>query len=140
LEVLASGTAVAREAIRHISRGESSSLTEMVAGKIEDITAEKVSLAAQDGDSLASEVITKAVGYLGAGVVNLVNIFNPEVIIIGGGMAKMGDFLFNPVRQAVKERAFQLSAQAVRIVPAQLGDDVSVFGAAIFALEQKGLD
>jgi len=140
LEVLASGTAVAREAIRRISRGESSSLTEMVAGKIEDITAEKVSLAAQDGDSLASEVISKAAGYLGAGVVNLVNIFNPEVIIIGGGMAKMGDLLFDPVRQAVRERAFQLSAQAVRIVPAQLGDDVSVFGAAIFALEQKGLD
>lgn len=139
LEVLASGTAVAREAIRRISYGGKSSLTEMVESKIEDITAEQVSLAAQNGDSLALEVIGKAVAYLGTGVVNLVNIFNPEIIIIGGGMARMGDLLFNPVRQAVKERAFRLSAQAVRIVPAQLGDDVSVFGAAIFALEQTGL-
>jgi len=140
LEMLASGTAVAREAVLRISHGESSSLIEMVEGKIENITAEKVSLAAQDGDFLALEVIGKAVDYLGAGVVNLVNLFNPEVIIIGGGMAKMGGLLFDPVRQVVKERAFRLSAQAVRIVPVQLGDDAGVFGAAIFALEQRGLD
>ncbi len=140
LEVLASGEAVAREAIRRISHGEKSSLTEMVEGKIENITAEKVSLAAQDGDSLALEVIAKAAAYLGAGMVNLVNIFNPEIIIVGGGMAKMGDLLLAPVRQVVKERAFQLPAEAVRIVPAQLGDDAGVFGAAIFALEQKGLE
>ena len=63
-----------------------------------------------------------------------------RVVIIGGGMAKMGGLLFDPVRQVVKERAFRLSAQAVRIVPVRLGDDAGVFGAAIFALEQKGLD
>ena len=136
LEVLASGTAVAREAIRRVSHGEKSSLIEMVEGKIENITAEKVSLAARGGDSLALEVIAKAAAYLGVGIVNLVNIFNPEIIIVGGGMAKMGDLLLDPVRQIVKERAFRLLAQAVRIVPAQLGDDAGVFGAAIFAFQQ----
>jgi len=136
LEVLASGTAVAREAIRRTSHGEKSSLTEMVEGKTGNITAEKVSLAAQDGDPLALEVISKAASYLGAGMVNLVNIFNPEIIIIGGGMAKIGDLLLDPIRQVVKERAFRLPAQAVRIVPAQLGDDAGVFGAAIFAFQQ----
>ena len=69
-------------------------------------------------------------------MVSLVNLFNPEMIVIGGGMAKMGDLLLAPVRQVVKERAFQLLAQAVRIVPGQLSDDAGVFGAAIFALEQ----
>jgi len=137
LETLASGTAVAKEAIRRISQGEKSSLTEIVAGEIENITAEEVSLAAQGGDSLASEVISKAANYLGVGMVNLVNIFNPEMIIVGGGMAKMGDLLLNPARQVVRERAFSLSAQAVRIVPAQLGDDAGVLGAAIFALQQE---
>lgn len=139
LEALVSGTAVAKEAIRRIRQGERSSLTEIVEGKIENITAEKVSLAAQAGDSLASEVILKAATYLGIGLANLVNIFNPEMIIIGGGIAKMGDLLLNPARQVVRERAFQLSAQAVQIVPAQLGDDSGVLGAAVFAFQQGGL-
>ena len=137
LEMLASGTAVAREAIRRIGRGEESSLTEIVEGKIEDITAEKVGVAAQGGDPLALEVISKVAAYLGVGMVNLVNIFNPEMIIVGGGVAQMGDLLLGPARQVVKERAFQLSAQAVRIVPAQLGENAGVLGAAIFAHQQK---
>jgi len=136
LEMLASGTAMAREAIRRISRGERSILTEMVEGKIENITAEKVGVAAQGGDSLASEVISQAATYLGVGMVNLVNIFNPEMIIVGGGVAQMGDLLLDPARQVVKERAFQLSVRAVRVVPARLGDDAGVLGAAVFAYGQ----
>ena len=139
LEMLVSGTAVSREAIRRIRQGERSSLTKIVEGEIENITAEKIGVAAQDGDSLALEVILKAANYLGVGMVNLVNIFNPEMIIVGGGMARMGNLLLNPARQVVGERAFQLPAQAVRIVPAQLGDDAGVLGAAIFAFQQ-GLD
>ena len=136
-EMLASGTAMAKEAIRRIEQGEKSSLTKLVEDKIENITAEKVSLAAQDGDPLALEVILKAATYLGVGMVNLVNIFNPEMIIVGGGVAQMGDLLLEPARQVVKERAFPLSAQAVCIVPAQLGDDAGVLGAAVFAGQQK---
>jgi glucokinase len=135
-ETLASGTAVAREARRRISGGERSSLTETVEGRIEDITAEKVGAAAQLGDSLALDIIGKAANYLGVGMVNLVNIFNPDVIIIGGGMAKVGDLLLNPAKQIVRERAFLVSAQAVRIVLAQLGDYAGVLGAAVFALQQ----
>jgi len=133
LEMLASGTAVAREAVRRIKQGENSTLTEIVKGNIENITAEKVEVAARNGDSLASEVIAEAAAYLGVGLANLVNIFNPEMIIIGGGMAKAGDLLLNPTRQVVRERAFQVSAQAVCIVPAQLGEDSGILGAAIFA-------
>ncbi len=137
LETLASGTAVAREAIRRIGCGEKSSLTEIVEGKIENITAEKVGVAAQGGDSLALDIISKAAVYVGVGMVNLVNIFNPEMIIVGGGMAKMGDLLLAPARQVVLERAYQLPAQAVRIVPAQLGDDAGVLGAVTFAFQQE---
>jgi len=136
LEMLASGTAIAREAIRRISCGGKSSLTGIMGGKIENITAKEVSVAAQGGDSLALEVISQAATYLGIGLVNLVNIFNPEMIIIGGGLSKMGDLLLHPARQVVAERAFPLSAQAVRIVPAQLGDDAGVVGAAVFAWQQ----
>jgi len=137
LETLVSGTAVAKEAIRRIKQGEKSSLTEIAEGKIENITAEQVLAAAQSGDSLASAVILRAANYLGIGLASVVNIFNPEMIIIGGGIAKMGDLLLNPARQVVRERAFPISAQAVQILPAQLGDDAGVLGAAIFAFQQK---
>jgi len=136
-ETLASGTAIAREAIRRIKQGERSSLTDIVKGEIEEITAEKVAVAAQGGDTLALEVISEAATYLGVGMVNLVNIFNPEMIIVGGGVVKMGDLLLGPARQVVAERAFPISAGAVRIVPTQLGGDAGMLGAAIFAFQQK---
>ena len=135
LEMLGSGTAIAREAIKRISQGEESSLTEMVEGRIENITAERVGEAAEGGDSLALEVISQAATYLGVGLVNLVNIFNPETIIIGGGVAQMGDLLLAPARRVVEARTFKLPAQAVRIVPAQLGDEAGVLGAAVFAFQ-----
>ena len=136
LEALACGTAVAREAINRIRRGGQSALIKMVGGKIENITAETVHMAAKEGDELAKEVIDQAAYYLGIGVVNLVNIFNPEMVVIGGSMADMGDLLLQPVRLMVAERAFPLYAQTVQIVPAQLGNDAGLFGAAIYALEQ----
>ncbi len=139
LEMLASGTAVAREAIRRIKAGERSSLTDIVGDKVDNITAEEVSIAAQGGDSLASEVIANAGTYLGVGLLNLVNIFNPEMIIVGGGVSKMGDLLLEPAWQVVRERAYRLLAQAVRIVVAELGDDAEILGAAIFAYQQKPL-
>jgi len=108
----------------------------MTGNRIENITAEQVNLAAKDGDELAREIIDQAAYYLGIGVTNLVNIFNPEVVIIGGSMADMGDLLLQPVRAMVAEKAFPLYAQTVEIVPAQLGNDAGLFGAAIYALEQ----
>jgi len=133
LEVLASGKAIAAEAKRRIKEGEKSRLTDIVSGDLEAITAEKIALAAQDGDRLALEVISRAASYLGAGMVNLVNIFNPEMIIVGGGLSKMGDLLLKPAREIVRERAFPLCTGAVRIATAGLGDDGGVLGAAIYA-------
>ncbi|MBI4188738.1 MAG: ROK family protein [Chloroflexi bacterium] len=136
LEMLASGTAMAREAVRRIGSGEKSVLTDMAEGKMENITAEKIALAAKQGDALSLAVIGRTAGYLGIGIVNLVNIFNPEMIIVGGGVAKMGDLLLEPVRQVVREKAFPLFTRGLRIVPSQLGDDAGVFGAALFAFQQ----
>jgi glucokinase len=136
LETLASGKAVAREAIERISSGERSSLTEITGGKIESVTAKDVAMAAQRGDPLAEDTINNAAVYLGVGMANLVNIFNPEMIVVGGGMANIGDRLLNPARQVVRERAFPVSAEAVRIVAAELGDNAGLLGAACFAFKQ----
>jgi len=142
LEVLASGKAMAREAISRLGNGERSALTEMVGAKLDSITTEEISIAAQRGDSLALEVVSQAARYLGVGLANLVNIFNPEMIIVGGGVANMGDILLNPAREVVGERAFSLLVQAVRIVNAQNIDEAGLLGAAAFAfqhrLNQKG--
>ena len=137
LELLASGTAIAEEAGRRLKEGQTSALKQIAAGGIESITAEDVAAAAQSGDLLSRDVIHQAAHYLGVGMVNIVNIFNPDMIIVGGGVARMGELLLEPVRQVVLKRAFELPARAVRIVTAQLGDDAGVLGAAIFAREQK---
>lgn len=135
LEVLSSGTAISREAIKRVSQGEESALTAMVNGKIEDIKVETVETAARKGDPLAMDVLARAAGYFGVGLVNVVNIFNPEMIVIGGGMASLGDLFIEPARRVVAERAFPVSARVVRIIMAQLGNEAGVYGAAAFALE-----
>lgn len=132
LEVLASGTALAREAQRCITEGAESSILRLADGKISSITAKIVSDAAQDGDLLARELIHRTGTYLGIGLANLVNIFNPEMIIVGGGLSNIGDMLLNPARQMVMERAFKVAAQRVRIVPSQLGGNAEAVGAAAF--------
>jgi glucokinase len=135
LEMLASGRAVERDAISRLQKGEKSVLLDMVSGDIGSITAEQVGAAARDGDPMAMAVIARAAYYLGIGMVNAANIFNPEMIVCGGGMAGLGDMIIGPGREMVKERAFSISSRAVRIVTAQLGNDAGVYGAAAFALE-----
>jgi glucokinase len=63
-------------------------------------------------------------------VASLVNVLNPAMVIFGGGVSKVGDLLFDTVRRVVRERAFERPAEAAKIVPAALGDDVGVIGAA----------
>jgi glucokinase len=135
LEMLASGTAIAREAIERIRRGDKSSLVALVKGEIDDITAATVGKAARSDDKLAQEVIARAAYYLGIGMVNIVNIFDPEMLVIGGGMSEPGEMILGPGRKMVAQQVFSLSARSVKIVTAQLGNEAGVYGAAAFALE-----
>jgi len=136
LEMLASGRAVERDAVERLRRGEKSVLAGMVGGDIESVTAKQVGEAALSGDALALDILSRAAYYLGIGMVNVVNIFNPEMIVVGGGMSDLGDLLIGPGRRMVKERAFSVSSRAVRIVTACLGNEAGVYGAAAFAFEQ----
>jgi len=137
LEELAAGRAVSREAIERINSGEKSSLVGMVGGKIEEITSETVAMAARSGDALALEVINLIAFHLGVGLGNIINIFNPEMIVLGGGMADMDELLLAPARKVACERAFPTLVQAVRIVKAELGNEAGVYGAAAFAFGQQ---
>jgi len=134
-EALASGSALAREAVKQITKGANTSIIEFVDGDLSKVDAKVVFLAAKQGDGLAKELISRLGYYFGIGLVNLVNIFNPELILIGGGVAKMGDLLLRPAIEVVKERAFATPANAVEIRPALLGDDSGVLGAVAFVLD-----
>ena len=136
LEAMASGTAIARMAQQRLAAGGKSRLAELARGKIEDVTAELVTVAARRKDGLALSVIDEAAGYLGIGLANLVNIINPQMIIIGGGVSKMGAMLFSPARKSMKEHAFKLPARTVRVVRPRLGMDAGLMGAAIFTQEK----
>jgi glucokinase len=134
-ETLASGTALAREAVKHIEEGDSTSIVEFAGGDLTRVDAKVVFEAAKQGDKLANQLIARLGYYLGVGLANLVNIFNPELILIGGGVAKMGDLLLDPAIKIVEERAFTTSATSVQIRPALLGDDSSILGAVAFVLD-----
>ncbi|MFQ6091161.1 MAG: ROK family protein [bacterium] len=94
------------------------------------LTPKLIAQAAQRGDELAAEVLGQVGEYLGIVLAGLVNFLNPQTIIIGGGVARAGELIFGPVRETVKRRAFALPAEKVRILPAELGGEAGVIGAA----------
>jgi glucokinase len=137
LEALASGKSIARRARELVSGGNvprGSLLLRMVKQDPDRLTAKHVAAAARKGDRTALAVWEEAVGYLGLGVANIINILNPERVVIGGGVAKAGAILFRPLRRVVAERALPDLSRSVDIVPAALGDDSGVVGAVRLAV------
>lgn len=135
LEALASGTAIARAAREGLASKPETVLWDWMSDASE-VTAELVARAAASGDPFTSAVWTEAMGYLGQGVASIVNILNPRLVILGGGVTKAGDLLFEPVRHIVKTRAMKSLADDVEIGPAGNGDYVGLMGAIALAIEQ----
>ena len=135
-EMLASATALAREARHRIKEGVKTSILEYAEGDIEKVTAQIIHSAAEQGDRLAKKLITRTGYYVGVGLANLINIFNPELIVIGGGLSNIGDMLLEPAFKTAGERAYKEAFQAVRFASAQLGRNSGVLGAAAFALQE----
>jgi glucokinase len=88
------------------------------------------------GDPDALALVTRAGEYLGAGLVTLVNVFNPEVVVIGGGAAAAGELLLAPARRVLAARALSPQRDQVRVMPARFGNDAGVIGAAALALTE----
>jgi glucokinase len=130
LEALASGPSIARRAREALAAGRPSRLSEA-----RDFTAADVVRLAREGDALAAEVWDATVGYLGLGVAALVTILAPERVVIGGGVTRAGDFLFEPLRREVRRRVKLVAVESVPILPAALGPDVGILGAAAVALD-----
>lgn len=129
LEAYASGPAIVKMAQEYIMGGKSAKFKEIAKG--EELTPYIVAQAAEQGDAVAKRIYAKIGEYVGIGLVSVINLLNPEKIIIGGGVAGAGDILFNPIRKVVKERAMTVAGSAVEIVPAQLGNNAGVIGASL---------
>jgi glucokinase len=136
LEAYASGPATADRAREALAGGEDSLLVAMVDGKLDDLTAQHVYDASKRGDSVAGEVVRETARFIGTGIANLLNIFNPDVVVLAGGVAQAGEELFGPVRAEVRRRAFKPAVDACRIVPGALGGSAGVVGAVATFLAQ----
>ncbi len=112
------------------SKKKKSLILKLANGKLSNITPELLTKAATLGDKLAIDTWKETGQFLGIGLVGVVNLLNPEAIVIGGGMAGAGKFLFNPVRKTIHKRAMDLPAKSVKILKAKLGNKAGLIGAA----------
>ena len=136
LEAYASGHAIAARAVEGIQAGAKSGLPQYVQGDLSKITAQVVYEAANDGDAYALEVVRETAKLLGAGVASLVNIFNPSVVVICGGVTQAGEKLFGPLTAEVHRRAFKPAWEVCRILPGTLPGTAGVYGAAAVFMQK----
>ena len=132
LEAYVSGTSIAARALEALADSDGSSSL----GRVADVTAADVAAAVAAGDPLARRVWEQTTAMLACGVVSIVNVFEPELVVFGGGVSQSGEQLLAPVRDAVRRDAMSPAGRAARIVQSPLGERVGVVGAAAVAYER----
>lgn len=132
LEAMASGTAIAKR-----GKEAAESKVETSLKGYENVTSYEVFMEAATGDKVAKGIVDTALNYLGIGIANAIAIFDPEMVIIGGGVSKVGEVVFNKVQEVVNVRCFKSMAEACKIVPAGLGADAGVIGAVALAIMES---
>lgn len=135
LETLVSGTAIAAEGIRLMRTGLAPTLHGLVEGDAQKVTTRAMAEAALAGDSIIQDAIQKAAEYLGVAIANVVTVLHPELVVIGGGVAEMGDLLMEPVRQTVRQRVRMFPTDGVEITRSKMGEHAGVMGAVALAIE-----
>lgn len=123
--------------VKKIKEGAKSTIVKLVNGDLGKITPEIISAAAKKGDRLARAVWEEIGSHLGTTIAAVINLLNPERIIIGGGVAEAGKFLFDAVKRTVKRRAMGVPARHAKIVKAKLGQDAGLIGAAVLVRLNK---
>jgi len=132
LEAFAGGHALAAQAQEAIRKGQRTQLSAIL--PIENISARDIAMAARRGDLVSQQILAKAGTHIGIAIAGLVNLFNPGMVIVGGGVAQTGDILLEPLRQAVRRRSLPAATSVVQITTAMLGRRSSSMGAIIQAL------
>ena len=135
LEALASGTAVARIANERLASGEDSVLSQYSRDNGGAVSASQVAAASSEGDLLARSIMDEAAVNLGIGIVSYMHIFDPEIIVIGGGMSHSLDQLLPGIEREIQDHAMAHQRERRPVVKSELGDDVSILGAAALAFD-----
>lgn len=136
LEAYCSATAVIREAADRLAINKNNKIWEAIEGDISRLEAKHVFDAAKDGDAFAKDIVDYIIKHLALGIGNILNVINPEIVVVGGGVALAGDILFGPLKDEVAKTALAICMEDLEIVPAILGNDAGVVGAAaLFALK-----
>ena len=136
LEAFAAGWAIARDATVVATTTDGRGIR--VAAGDGPITAGVVAKAAAAGDPAAAAILNRAGRALGAAIGAFINIFNPELVVIGGGVATLGELLLEPARAAIPSHCFPAQREGLRLEWSRLGDDTALFGAAALALDLAG--
>lgn len=135
MEALASGTALTGEGVRLLRIGQAPELQELTDGDADRVSPRLMAQAADSGDEAIRDAIVRAAGYLGIGVANVVTALHPDLVVLGGGVARIGDLLFDTVRRSVRERVRMFPTDEVAIKPSRLGDKAGVLGGIALAAE-----
>lgn len=134
LETEVSGSALKRRVIQSLKEGKKSLLTDKIGDRsLDTITLSDIMAAIEEEDMLCIDVLESIAGNLGRWLAGLINIFNPELVIIGGTLAETGDYLIRPIKQAVQKYTLKLVSQDSKIVISKLGERAGVLGAALTA-------
>ena len=134
LEAIASANAISKQARFAISNGANSMMFDIIHGNLNDINAKVVFDAAKAGDSLANTIVNQVTVYLGIAISNVINLLDPQLIILGGGVSQAGNFLLNPLLDEVSRHI--LPVKEPHIVISSLGEDAVAIGAATFLLKE----
>ena len=135
LEALAGGPAIAERAMRAVEAGKSPILSKRWDTNNGWLTAEDVGVAAREGDTLSIEIIRETGQMVGEVLASLVNFYNPAMIVIGGGVSKLGDILLSSIRQAVLNRSLPLATRNLDLVFSAIGTDAGIIGAINLAMD-----
>ena len=135
-EAMASGPAIAAMGMKAVTQGITTKIGELVNFDLNQITPEVIARAADMGDAVAQNILNTAGYYLGTGIANVVIMLAPERVVIGGGMARLGDWIMKPIHETLKQRVHTIPLDRLKVVPAALGDEAGVIGAAIWASQQ----
>lgn len=137
LEAIASGTGIARAARRAVDEGESPALADLIRSAGPAFGAREVVGAAEAGDETARRIVDDACAAFAAASISLVDVFNPDLVVVGGSLARgLGERLLGPAREAVRRHSFRSAGRRARFVPSALGDDVGLIGAAVLLVER----
>jgi glucokinase-like ROK family protein len=136
LEALASGHAIAARAIAQVEKNDNSLLREKVNGDLAKIDAKLVAEAAKTGDPISQKIFNDAVDYLGSAIASMINLVSPQMVLIGGGVAKAEELIFDQIRKITSERAIKTRTRNVIIQPVTFGENAATKGAVALILSE----